>query len=199
MIGKSDKTTKAEADAPPSEVTRAFLKHNVFLKAFLRRFIHRSHDIDDIAQEAFTRAFKVEQNSGIDHPKTLLFTIAKNIALSELRRKARKVTDYIEECSSPEPVGASVEEEVVALERLEQYCAAVDDLPEQCRRVYLLRKVHGMAHKDIAEQLNITTRSVERHLAKGVLRCSNQLRAQDDASSRQATPVSPLSARKEKV
>lgn len=159
-----------------SAVTRSFLEHNTFLKAFLRRFMQRPQDIEDIAQEAFIRAFRTEQEQGVEHPKTLLFTIAKNIALNELRRKSRQVTDYVEECQQmPEASGATTEEEVLGLEHLELYCSAVDQLPEQCRRVYLMRKVHGLAHKEIAERLNITVRTVERHLAKGVLRCRQQL------------------------
>lgn len=159
------------------------MTNNGYLKAFLRRFVHRHQDIEDIAQEAYIRAFKVEQGNAIDHPKTLLFTIAKNVALNELRSKARRVTDYIEESQAPpEANGPSTEEEVVALERLELYCSAVDGLPEQCRRVYLLRKVHGLAHKDIASQLGITVRTVERHLAKGVLKCRTYIREQDGAA-----------------
>ena len=170
-----------------SAVTDAFVEHGNYLKAFLRRFLHRPQDIEDIAQEAFIRAFSVEQNADIDHPKTLLFTIAKNIALNELRSKARRVTDYMEECqTAPETLAATTEEEVLGLEQLEAYCSAVDKLPEQCRRVYLLRKVHGLSHKEIASRLNITVRSVERHLAKGVLRCREQVQTEGQNSGARA-------------
>lgn len=184
---KRENRAGSNVRTPLSKVTHAFIENGSYLKAFLRRFMHRQQDIEDIAQEAYIRAFKIEQGSSIDHPKALIFTIAKNIALNELRRKSRRVTDYIEESqAAPEETGASTEDEVVALERLELYCTAVDDLPEQCRRVYLMRKVHGMSHKEIATQLNITVRTVERHLAKGVLKCRNQLQAQDIASEAKA-------------
>lgn len=173
-FGKNKKTIRAPR---LSAVTDTFVEHSRFLKSFLHRYINRDQDIEDIAQEAYIRAFKVEQNSEVEHPKALIFTIARNIALSELRSKARRVTDYMEECQAmPEAVSHTAEEEVVALEHLEHYCGAVDKLPEQCRRVYLLRKVHGLPHKEIAERLNITVRSVERHLQKGMLRCRTQLR-----------------------
>lgn len=179
-----------------SAVTHAFMEHNLYLKSFLRRFMKRPQDIEDIAQEAYIRAFKVEQDTGVDHPKTLLFTIAKNIALNELRSKAKKVTDYIEECEvGPDSVGATTEDEVLGLERLEAYCAAVDNLPEQCRRVYLLRKVHGLAHKEIAERLNITVRTVERHLQKGVMRCRAHMLEEEALMSQ----TGPGGAQKSKV
>ena len=184
MKGVNDpNNTKLSKASPLSAVTQAFMEHNTYLKAFLRRFIQRPQDIEDIAQEAYIRAYKVEQGSTIDHPKTLIFTIAKNVALNELRSKARRVTDYIEESQTATEAGtATTEEELVALERLELYCSAVDDLPEKCRRVYLLRKVHGLSHKDISERLDITVRTVERHLAKGVLKCRAYMREQDEFS-----------------
>lgn len=167
-----------------SAVTHAFLEHNNQLKLFLRRFIHRQQDIEDIAQEAFIKAFKTEKSNGVSHPKTLIFTIAKNIALNELRSKARRVTDYIEECQSePETIEFSIEEEVQALDGLQNYCSAVDALPEQCRRVYLMRKVHGLTHKEIAERLQITVRSVERHLQKGALKCKAYLDEKETSAS----------------
>ena len=180
MGDKTDKQPAKPRQTVLSAVTDAFVENGSYLKAFLRRFMQRPQDIEDIAQEAYIRAFKVEQEAGVDHPKTLLFTIAKNIALNELRSKAKRVTDYIEECEAePEKVGATTEEEVVGLERLETYCSAVDKLPEQCRRVYLLRKVHGLPHKEIAQRLNITVRSVERHLQKGVMRCRTYMREEE--------------------
>lgn len=192
---KSDKKPK-KARTPPglSAVTDAFVQHGRYLKSFLHRYFTRQQDIEDIAQEAYLRAFKLEQGSDVNHPKTLLFTIAKNIALTELRSKARRVTDYMEECQSVQEESATTEDEMVALEHLEHYCAAVDRLPEKCRRVYLLRKVHGLSHKEIAERLNITVRTVERHLQKGLQRCRAQLREEGitDANVFSKSPVVKL-------
>jgi len=173
-LGADKKTNRSSV---LTTVTEAFEEHSGHLRAFLTRFMRRPQDIDDIAQEAFLRAFKVEQDSRVEHPKTLLFSIAKNIALNELRSKARQVTDYIEECQSePETLAATLEEEIEGMEQLHRYCEAVDALPEQCRRVYLLRKVHGLPHKEIASRLNITVRSVERHLQKGAIKCRAYMR-----------------------
>ena len=38
-------------------------------------------------------------------------------------------------------------------------------------RVYLLRKVHGLSHKEIAEHLAIAVGTVEKHLMKATERC----------------------------
>jgi DNA-directed RNA polymerase specialized sigma24 family protein len=87
----------------------------------------------------------------------------------------------------------------MAMDGLESYCRAVDKLPEQCRRVYLLRKVHGLSHKDIAARLDITVRSVERHLQKGVVKCRAYMREEDGVDVKVGSQNSVANLRKERV
>jgi RNA polymerase sigma factor (sigma-70 family) len=74
---------------------------------------------------------------------------------------------------------ASCEEELIAQQKMEQCCKAVASLPEQCRRVFLLRKIHAHSHKEIAEQLGISPRTVEKHIAKGVDRFTDYMNNQE--------------------
>jgi RNA polymerase sigma-70 factor (ECF subfamily) len=159
-----------------SGVSIAFLEHTGFLKKFLAKFLRNEQDIEDVAQEAYLKAYSAEQDKGsIEHPKAFLFSIAKNIALNELTRKSRQITDYIEEClpdmAQSLHSSSTVEGEVEADRSIGLYCEAVASLPEKCRRVYLLRKVHGLSHKEISERLNISRSAVEKHLSFGALSC----------------------------
>lgn len=149
------------------------------LKLFLTKFLRREQDIEDVAQEAYLKAYSAEQHKGeIEQPKAFLFSIAKNLALNELSRKSRQMTGYIEECQSALDVGAGncVEKEVEASQALGVYCEAVAALPEKCRRVYLLRKVHGLPHKEIAARLGISVSAVEKHLRVGAISCRDYIR-----------------------
>lgn len=67
--------------------------------------------------------------------------------------------------------GAAADSEVEAQESLGLYCEAVAALPEKCREVFLLRKVHGLAHKEIAERMSLSVSSVEKYLFRGALEC----------------------------
>jgi DNA-directed RNA polymerase specialized sigma24 family protein len=74
------------------------------------------------------------------------------MALRELGKKSRQLTDYLEEATDSDTlaVEGSAEQELIAQQKLQQCCRAIADLPEQCRRVFLLRKIHAYSHKDIA-------------------------------------------------
>ena len=167
--------TSAKSSTP---VYDAYVRHESSLKRFIGRFMRSSHDVEDIAQEAFLRAYAVEQSRSIEQPKSFLFRIAKHAALSQLSRKSQQITDYIEDSdeSSVIPTEDSAEDLVSARQILGLHCEAVAELAPQCRHVYLLRKVHGLSHKEIAEQLGIAVSTVEKHLIKAVELCDRYVR-----------------------
>ena len=48
-------------------------------------------------------------------------------------------------------------------------------LPVQCRRVFVLKKVYSYSQKEIAEELGISEKSVEKHMALGLQRCRDYM------------------------
>ena len=151
-------------------ILSSFLLHQSALRGYISRFVRRSHDIDDVAQEAFLRAYRTEQKRKIDHPKSFLFRIAHNVAITELTKKSSQIIDYIEDIDNSAVIweGGTAEDEAIARQSLDIHYQAVAKLPEQCRRVFLMRKVHGMTYKEISESLGIAVSTVEKHMAKGV-------------------------------
>jgi RNA polymerase sigma factor (sigma-70 family) len=162
-------------------VYAAFIKHQIFLKKFLARFLSRPQDIEDVAQEAFLKAYRAEKKQAVRSPKSFLFQIAKNIALQELTKKSHLITDYIEDLANPEVPyqthrTGTLEDTVEAQDKLAVFCEAVASLPPQCRRTFLMRKVHGLSHREIAKSLGIAVSTVEKHQAIGLKRCSEYMR-----------------------
>jgi RNA polymerase sigma factor (sigma-70 family) len=168
----------------PSAVTAAFLECSDFLKKFLARFLRTQQDIDDVAQETYLRAYMTEQRETIEQPKAFLFRVARNLALTRLSSKSRQITFYIEEAGATVVVetAAGVDEELEAQQCFDLYCDAVATLPDKCRQVFLLRKVHGLSHKDIAERMGLSISSVEKYLRQGILACQTHLREHEAPS-----------------
>ena len=175
---------KAAGRPAGSAIHDAYARHQAALKRFISRFLPNSHDIEDVSQETFLRAFTVEKSREIEQPKSFLFRIAKHVALTQLTRKSRQITDYLEDFDDSEVLLTedTVEDEVIARETLGIHCEAVAGLPTQCRRVYLMRKVYGMSHKEIAARLGIAVSTVEKHLIKGVEQCDRYVRERLDGT-----------------
>ncbi len=184
---------------PLSAVTAAFLVNHDFLKRFLGRFFSDSQDIEDVAQEAYLRAYVAEQQKVIEQPKAYLFRIARNLALTQLTKKSTKITDYLEESDASVVIecGAAADSEVEAEETLGLYCEAVAALPEKCRQVFLLRKVHGLAHKEIAKRMSLSVSSVEKYLLRGILECKAFVQEYEGRVPNREAPTAATSRRDE--
>jgi len=167
--------TKRSVQPKPqhSKVLSAYQTHVGSLKHFISRILGTPQDIDDVVQEAFLRAYDAERAKPIEQPKSFLFKIAKNVALNQVRSNSRRPTDYLEDV---EPLSVpddewTLEDEMVAREKIGMHCAAVAALPPQCRKVYLMRKVYALTYREIAEALDISVSTVETHLERGFARC----------------------------
>lgn len=159
-------------------VLEAYKQHVNALKRYVMRILNAENDVEDVVQEAFMRAYKSEMHNDIRQPKSYLFRVAKHVALNQVRQKVNRPTDYLEDIE-PGSVLVSdwtLEDEVLAHERVGIHCAAVASLPPRRRKVYLMRKMYGMSYKAIAESLGITVSTVEAHLVKAFRQCHTQVK-----------------------
>jgi RNA polymerase sigma factor (sigma-70 family) len=164
--------------ATSTAVTEAYLQHESSLRRFIWRLMRNSHDVEDVAQDTFLRAYVAEKGRPIEQPKSFLFRIARHVALTRLQRKDRRIIDYIEDVDHSEVVcpDGSPEEQLSAQEVLHVHCEAIMGLRPQCRRAYLLRKIHSLSHREIAEQMGLTVSTVEKHLMKAIAHCERYVR-----------------------
>ena len=173
MKPNPDNRADDTAAEPRRSVLQAYLDNQVPLRRFIARYMLSMHDIDDVSQEAFLRAYNAERTGPVHQPKAFLFRIVKNLMMSEFSRKSRKVTDYIEDYEQDDLMASdqTLEGDIMAQQKLGIYCEAVASLPPKCRRVVLLKKVYGLSHKEIAAKMEIQISTVEKHLTKGVRQC----------------------------
>jgi RNA polymerase sigma-70 factor (ECF subfamily) len=162
-----------------SAILRAFLQHQGAIKRVLARYVPLD-DRNDILQEAFLKAFAAETRTPVHDAKAFLFRVAKNLAITEMTRKSRSDTDYLEDLSGSEVLedekSGSVEAHIDGTRKLFVLSQALAHLPEECQRVFLMRKVEGLRVKQIATRLSVSVSTVEKRLARALVLCDRQLR-----------------------
>jgi RNA polymerase sigma-70 factor (ECF subfamily) len=153
-------------------------RHRAALYRYLRKFTSGSEDIDDLVQETYMRVFGLPDYHAVDSPKALVFKIAHNLAVERARRQKSQATDSIADLdlSNVSSTEAPADQQIDARRRFESFCAAIDRLPPVCRRVFVLRKVYRLSHNEIATVLGMSHSTIEKHVAKGLLRCRDYLR-----------------------
>jgi RNA polymerase sigma-70 factor (ECF subfamily) len=159
---------------------KQIFRHGAGLQRYLRRFTSGAEDVEDLVQETYVRMYALADPKGIDSPRALLYRVAHNLAVERARRQISRATDSVAdfELLDVSTMEAPPDEQIDARRRFEAFCAAVDRLPPLCRRVFVLRKVYKLSHAEIAEILNVSHSTIEKHVAKGLLRCRDYLKDQ---------------------
>jgi RNA polymerase sigma factor (sigma-70 family) len=134
--------------------------------------------VEDIVQEAYVRLCQVGDQNSIRHPRAFLFKLVKNLALDHIKSASHRLNIGIEADDLNHPLEDSTYREVVSHEEFGQFCDAVRQLPLQCRRVFVLKKVYNYSQKEISEELSISASTVEKHIALGIRRCRTYLQNQ---------------------
>lgn len=151
--------------------------HEASLRAWLRGQYPTLPDLDDLIQEAYTRLLRMRARDPdrVFPVKSMVFTIARNLALDHLRRG--KIVRFdalgdLDAALSFEEDLPGIEEVVSRRQELELLTEAIKALPARCRQVLTLRKLYGLSQKEIAEQLGIAEHTVEAHVGAGLRRCT---------------------------
>jgi RNA polymerase sigma factor (sigma-70 family) len=165
--------------------TAWFLKvlgHERDLRAFLARPLPHPDDVADVVQETYARllALSPERRDAVRNWRAFLFATAHNVAMDHLRRREVVSLDALPEINATDVVMRGSQErrpdEIVNLtqERL-LLSRVIASLPERCRQVLILRKIHGLSHKEIAHRMGIAEHTVEKHVSHGVRLCAARL------------------------
>ncbi|MNV70003.1 putative RNA polymerase sigma factor FecI [compost metagenome] len=80
----------------------------------------------------------------------------------------------------PEAQTPSAESRALVLELLERIARMLEGLKPKVRKAFLLAQCDGLTHKQIAEQMGLSLRSVERYVADALYHCY-VLRFESDA------------------
>ena len=150
---------------------------------FVYHFLGDRIDAEDVIQETFLRVFKKKHlYRKVAKFSTWIYTIASNLAKTELRRRRRrrilslsqmgyesKDYDVPDIFSSPERVvDSDMKEKEIRKE--------IEDLPIKFREVVVLRDIQEFSYEEISTILNIPLGTVKSRVNRGRLRLQKNLR-----------------------
>jgi RNA polymerase sigma factor (sigma-70 family) len=154
------------------------LPHEPELRGWLRRRLGSFHnnDVDDLVQEAFARIWAADF-SRIHNGRAYLYATVRHL-LAEYARRSRivpiELLGEIDSLSiiSDEP---GPDRRVGARQELDRLREIVATLPVQCRRAFEMRKFEGLSHRDIAQRMGLSEKTIENHLTRALARITEAL------------------------
>lgn len=138
-------------------------------------YLKNHHQAQDIVQEVFMVMWERRNDLGsMENPEGFLFTVARNKIISELRKKQPDEIDGLEQLSADPGIRADRRYEDVQLYQLLQ--SAVEKLPQQQKKVFLLAKREELSYDEIAARLGISRETVKVHMVKALAYLRTYLR-----------------------
>ena len=132
--------------------------HATELTGFARRRVGRQ-EAEDVVQDAYLHLLQRGTAATLQQPRAYLFRTAANLAV-DFARKAKIRLRYAGEVFDLDvtATGASME-----LARLH---ASLAKLPPLCRDAFLLNRVEGLTHAEIAGRLGVSVRTIDRFMVR---------------------------------
>jgi RNA polymerase sigma-70 factor (family 1) len=155
---------------------RLFEKYFCSLKAHARHYTANSSVAEDIVQDAFLQLWELRESFDFERSvKTWLYQTVHNKCINHLKHqqvegkfresillKIREAELYDTKFWEEQPDLLSDEEFKTRLN------SAVEALPERCRKTFLLSRQAGLSNRQIAQEMEISVKAVERNMTRAL-------------------------------
>jgi RNA polymerase sigma-70 factor, ECF subfamily len=170
-------TTKSTAVIPARDslaFDRLFQDYFVPLTQYARLYLKDEDEAKDLVQKLFTQMWEQPDRFEADSSmQGLLYSAVKNRCINRLKHEKVKKEHQLHSAQSGRTLYVVQDDDSSNLEKKIE--KALQLLPDQCRRVFELSRIDGLKYKEIAEQLNISIKTVEVHMGKALRHMRTEL------------------------
>ena len=135
------------------------------LNMYALRYTENLDDAEDIVQQAFSDVWeKLVGGTSIQNLKAYMYQTVRNRSLT-------LVTNRQTHCETTELTDLedlTEEERIIRSERDARLWTAIDHLPTERKKIFLLSKRDGLTYQEIATELGISIKTVEHQISKAL-------------------------------
>ena len=148
---------------------------------FVLRYFNNVEQAEDVVQDTLIKLYThASYYKNIAKFSTWIFTIAKNNALTELRKNKRKKTDslwtedgqIIDINSKEESLDSKVQNEI-AIDQLNKF---LDEIPENFRMAVVLRDFQELSYEEISKILEIPIGTIKSRINRGRIQLAEKMK-----------------------
>ena len=148
---------------------------------FVLRYFNNAEQAEDVVQDTLIKLYThASYYKNVAKFSTWIFTIAKNNALTELRKNKRKKTDslwtddgqVIDINSNEESLDSKVQNEI-AIDQLNKF---LDEIPENFRMAVVLRDFQELSYEEISKILEIPIGTIKSRINRGRIQLAEKMK-----------------------
>jgi RNA polymerase sigma-70 factor, ECF subfamily len=132
-------------------------------------FLDDKEEAEEVVQSTFITVWEKRKSIDIQISlKSYLYRMVRNACLNVIKHEKIKQQHVAHELAVTDASYESVSEKVNATELESKITEAMKALPEQCRIVFQLSRFEELKYQEIADQLQISVKTVENHMGKAL-------------------------------
>ncbi|MCB5186752.1 sigma-70 family RNA polymerase sigma factor [Methylobacillus caricis] len=149
-----------------------YTSHYFWLRSYLVRKFKCQHQAADVTQDTFIKLLNHSNLSELAQPRAFLTTTATRIMIDMIRRRHLETT-YLQflQLSKSEQFVDSPEQLAIAVESLVAIANMLDSVSPKAREIFLMNRLDGMKHAEIAVHFGISIPRVRQYLAQVIVKC----------------------------
>lgn len=138
------------------------------LTRYFQRRLPNTHEVEDLVQEVFLRIVRRGDSQDLDRFEGYVFQTAASVIKDRFRRRRTRMSErhVVFEPDLHGQTDISPEETILAREALSATTRAIMALPERTRTIFVLRRLEGLSHPEIARRLGLSLSTVEKHIQR---------------------------------
>lgn len=140
-------------------------------------FLQDKEEAEEVVQASLITVWEKRQALSIETSlKSYLYRMVRNSCLNVIKHERVKQQHAAHELYVKEVAYESVAHKIQAAELETKIMQALKVLPEQCRLVFQLSRFEELKYQEIADQLQISVKTVENHMGKALKLMREQLK-----------------------
>ncbi|BAU73172.1 RNA polymerase sigma factor [Metapseudomonas furukawaii] len=152
-----------------SKLDAVFIAQRTPLLRTLIRMVKNPSVAEDLVQETYLRVATTLRERRVDHLEPFLFQTGRNLALDHLRHMRMKSRTLVEDLPGAvieaiPDAASSTEDGLYAGQLLERLGTTLSRLTDRQQRMFILSRLHGLGHGEIAERLKVSPSTVQKEL-----------------------------------
>ena len=139
-------------------------------------YTHHEEWSQEIVLDVFMKLWEHRhQLLNITNIEDYWFILVKNTSLNYIDKEERRPTLSADTLQEPTDQAVSPEDNLISEELFARYVKALDRLPERCREVFIRIREEKQTYAQVAEELGISTKTVDAQLQKATIRLREML------------------------
>lgn len=154
----------------------SFREHYQPLTRYAHSIIKNQEEAEDAVQRLFVKFWEKRFELKVDNVRAYLYRATYNTCLNQVKQ-SKHTLNHVPEEEVQVHASEQASDLVLGSELQEQIEQAMQVLPEKCREVFRKSRFEEKSYKEISEELNISVKTVENHIAKALRIMRSELSA----------------------